>query len=202
MAHIKVTRKGKMTSTQHASTTKANRKSLGKKVLAHLPVPSRAGRPVTLTRQKIVSLSQHMRAGNFAVTAYALEGIAESTFYFWLEQAERAVKEGRTSLYVELLESIKKASAEAESRNVKTAQEGGVGWQANMTWLERRFPDRWGHQSKLSMEEARTFVHRVIGALAMHIADREVLEKIVHEVRGFEIWLREPDEPRRIRLVA
>ena len=181
--------------TQSASTTKANRKSLGKKVVAHLPVPSRAGRPVTLTRQKIGSLSQHMRAGNFAVTACALEGIAESTFYFWLEQAERAVKEGRTSLYVELLESIKKASAEAESRNVKTAQEGRVGWQANMTWLERRFPDRWGHQSKLSMEEARTFVHRVMGALAMHIADREVLGKIVSEVSGVQVEKHERFNP-------
>ncbi len=193
MTETKRTGKGKMNSIQPSSTKKANRNSIGKKVSAHLPMPSRAGRPITLTRQKIVALSKHMRDGNFAVTACALEGIAESTFYFWLEQAERNLKEGRTSLYVELLESLKKASAIAESANVQIALQGGSGWQANMTWLERRFPDRWGHQSKLSLEEARNFVHKIMAVLATHISDRNILEEIVKEVRNVQV-----EKPERI----
>jgi len=145
------------------------------------------GRPSLLTDAKIQAIAQHIQNSNFAVTACTLEDVAETSFYEWLEKGQLVARAGKESLYRQFTESIKKASATAESDNVKVALVGDLGWQANMTWLERRFPDRWGHQSKLSMDEARTFVHRVIGALAMHIADREVLGRIVHEVSGVQV---------------
>ncbi len=167
---------------------KAPKRAIGKRATKFLPVVEKIGhRPVSLTQEKIAGISRHIKEGNFAVTACALEDIPERTFYYWLDRGQQDERVGKDTIHTTLLQSIKKASAEAESRNVKTAQEGGLGWQANMTWLERRFPDRWGHQSKLSMDEARSFVHRVIGALAMHIADREVLGKIVHEVSGVQV---------------
>ena len=163
-------------------------KRVGKKATRMLPaLRSVGGRPSLLTDAKIQAIANHIERGNFAVTACTLEDISERTFYHWLDVGQQDEGAGKDTLHARFLQSIKKASAEAESRNVQIAQEGDLGWQANMTWLERRFPDRWGHQSKLSMEEARTFVHRVIGALAMHIADREVLGKIVHEVSGVQV---------------
>jgi transposase-like protein len=150
-------------------------------------IRSVGGRPSLLTDAKIQAIAQHIEKGNFAVTACALEDIAERTFYSWLETARQDDRAGKDTIHTKFMQSIKKASAIAESANVQDALAGGPSWVCHMTWLERRFPDRWGHQSKLSMEEARTFVHRVIGALAMHIADREVLEKIVHEVSGVQV---------------
>ena len=48
--------------------------------------------------------------------------------------------------YVEFLEAVKKAEAEAEalrvSRISKAGKEGN--WQADAWYLERRYPDRWG----------------------------------------------------------
>jgi hypothetical protein len=161
-------------------------KRIGKKATKGLMV-RKVGRPTILTDAKIQAIAGHIDLGNFAVTACTLEDVAERTFYLWLETAQRDEQEGKDTIYTQFMQSIKKASAIAESRNVQIAQKGMVGWQSNMTWLERRFPDRWGHQSKLSMEEARMFVHRVIGALAMHISDREVLGKIVHEVSGVQV---------------
>lgn len=163
-------------------------KRIGKKATKTLPViRSVGGRPSLLTDAKIRAIASHIEKGNFAVTACTLEDISERTFYHWLDVGQHDERAGKDTLHARFLQSIKKASAEAESRNVQIAQEGGVGWRANMTWLEKRFPDRWGHQSKLSMEEARTFVHRVMSALAMHITDRDVLGKIVQEVSGIQV---------------
>jgi hypothetical protein len=163
-------------------------KRIGKKATRLLPgIRSVGGRPTLLTDAKIKAIAHHIELGNFAVTACTLEDISERTFYHWLNVGQQDEQAGKDTLHSRFLQSIKKASAIAESANVQIALKGGPGWAAQMTWLERRFPDRWGHQSKLSMEEARMFVHRVIGALAMHISDREVLGKIVHEVSGVQV---------------
>lgn len=171
-----------------AGTKKAVRQ-VGKKTIARLLAVRRrgAGRPLLLTASKIKSIAQHIEQGNFAVTACALEDISERAFYSWLNTGKQDEQAGEITIYTQFMQSIKKASAIAESRSVQFALLGESGWQSNMVWLERRFPDRWGKQSKLNMEEARDFVHRVMGALSVHIADREVLEKIVNEVRGVRV---------------
>lgn len=165
---------------------KPTRKRLGEKIAKDLPsVP--LGRPLLLDKDKIQAIAQHIEDGNFAVTACALEGITERTFYYWLDAAERDEREGKASLYVDFFQSIKKASAIAEAKCVRSVLDAGMGWQAYMTWLERRFPDRWGHQMKLSLDDARSFVRRLMSVLASHIPDRDLLAKIVQEIQTIKV---------------
>lgn len=170
-----------------ATGKKAAKRNIEKKATKDLVIEKIGHRPISLTQAKIDAICDHIHMGNFAVTACAIENVAESTFYYWLDVGRKDQLAGKASIHATLLESIKKASAIAESANVQLALQGGLGWQANMTWLERRFPDRWGQQSKLSLEEARSFVRKIMSVLAMHISDRTILEKIVNEVRNIEV---------------
>lgn len=170
-----------------ASAKKNKRKSLGRKIVETLPVPGVMGRPLTLTKEKIEAICQHIQVGNYAVTACALEDIPERTYYNWVDRAQCDEQAGKDSIYTNFWQSIKKASAIAEDAQVKVALLGGFGWQANFTWLERKYPDRWGHQTKLSLEEARSFVHRLVSVLAAHIPDRELIRKIVEEVKSVKM---------------
>jgi hypothetical protein len=60
----------------------------------------------------------------------------------WMKKGESA----SSGAYVEFLEAVKKAEAEAEalrvSRISKAGKEGN--WQADAWYLERRYPERWG----------------------------------------------------------
>ena len=107
------------------------------------------GRRTKLTpevREKIVSA---IRAGNYAYVAAEYAGIGTSTFYHWLQKGNEA-KQG---IYREFLEAIKKAESEAEVRAVAIVQQSmGQNWQAAMTFLERKFPDRWGRKDRLRVD--------------------------------------------------
>ena len=107
------------------------------------------GRPTKLTpevQEKIVSA---IRAGNYASVAAEYAGISESTFYSWLRRGREA-KSGR---FPEFLQAVKRAEKEAEVRAVAIIQKHmDNNWQAAMTYLERKFPQRWGRRDRLSVE--------------------------------------------------
>jgi hypothetical protein len=58
------------------------------------------GRPSKLTPEIQDRICASLRAGNYACVAARLAGIAESTFYDWLEQGKRA-RSGRFSEFSE-----------------------------------------------------------------------------------------------------
>jgi len=98
------------------------------------------------------------------VTACALVGISEQTYYEWLRKGG----EGKQP-YGEFLESVKKAEAKAEELAVGTVIRVGLdpenpNWQAAMTYLERRYPERWGRRNRLDMGNAedKPFVVKVV----------------------------------------
>lgn len=80
--------------------------------------------------------------GNYLETAAAIGGITYTTLNNWIKKGKAA----SSGAYVEFLEAVKKAEAEAEalrvSRISRAGQEGN--WQADAWYLERRYPDRWG----------------------------------------------------------
>ena len=96
-------------------------------------------------------ICQAIRAGNYYETAcrgYA--GIAYSTFREWMVRGEKA-KSGK---YREFMEAVKKAEHEAEVRMVAMWQKHMPdNWQAIATFLERRYPDRWGRK-RLDIEHS------------------------------------------------
>ena len=107
------------------------------------------GRRTKLTpevQEKVVSA---IRAGNYAYVAAEYAGISSATFYSWLQQGNEA----KRGVYREFLEAVKKAESEAEVRAVAIIQKHMEGnWQAAMTYLERKFPDRWGRKDRLRVD--------------------------------------------------
>jgi len=104
---------------------------------------TRAGRRSKLTREVQEKITRVIRAGNYAYIAAEYAGISQTTFYRWLEQGAEQ-KRGR---YREFREAVKAAEREAEIHAVATIQQHmGKNWQAAMTFLERKFPQRWGRR--------------------------------------------------------
>ncbi len=107
-------------------------------------------RPSKLTPEVIKRLTEAIRAGNYYEAACGYAGIGYSTFRAWMVRGEKA-KSGK---YREFMEAIKKAEHEAEVRMVAMWQKHmPENWQAIATFLERRYPDRWGRK-RLDIEHS------------------------------------------------
>ena len=96
------------------------------------------GRKSKLTPELIEKISNEIENGSYQKVAARKCGVGESTFYAWMEKAEGGVG----GQFQELLESIKKASAVAESRAIQTIL-ADDSWQSKAWYLEGRFPERW-----------------------------------------------------------
>lgn len=120
-------------------------------------------RPTKLTPRTEREVATALAAGWFRNTAAAYAGISPATLYSWLSRGERestrlknpdAETQESEAPYVRFLESIKKALAVAEVRDlavISEAAKAGV-WQAAAWKLERRHPERWGRKI---LQEAR-----------------------------------------------
>ena len=104
---------------------------------------AKTGRRSKLTPELQDKIVKVIRAGNYACVAAEFACIGETTFYRWLEQGEAE----ESGPYREFREAVKSAEREAEIRAVATVQgHMGKSWQAAMTFLERKFPQRWGRR--------------------------------------------------------
>jgi hypothetical protein len=65
-----------------------------------------------LTNNKILKITKHIKAGNFATTACRLAGVSERTYYYWLTLGKQ--QEG--SIYAEFYEAVEQAKGELEAR--------------------------------------------------------------------------------------
>lgn len=108
------------------------------------------GRPTELNpalQRKIVAM---IRDGVTPEIASRAAGISASTYYLWRAKA----RENPDSQYSEFSEAIEKAVAECEARAVHViAKAFPNSWQAAMTMMERRFPDRWGRRERIDVYE-------------------------------------------------
>lgn len=88
-------------------------------------------------QQKIV---QAIRAGNYVTVAVDYAGIDRSTFYRWMERG----RQQRTGMYHDFHQAVRQAESFAEVRAVAILQsEMKENWRAALSYLERKFPDRW-----------------------------------------------------------
>lgn len=112
---------------------------------------AKKGRKSKLDNDRREKLLKAIRVGNDKKVACALAGISETTLYRWLEQSK---KKNATPELREFRESLERAEAEAEvlkvSRIAQAADNGR--WQAAAWWLERKYPERWGQQTKIRAE--------------------------------------------------
>ena len=108
-------------------------------------------RPTKLTKEVTERICLAIRAGNYAKVAAAMAGVAETTYYRWLEMAEGPYAKKD---YREFRESVERAEAEAEVAaiaRIRQAADNGD-WKAAGWYLERKHGERWGRNDKLRQE--------------------------------------------------
>lgn len=103
-----------------------------------------AGRPTKLTPELQAKICEYLATGCYVCTACDLCGIGERTYYDWMARAEAGEEP-----YSQFAQAIKDAEARAEARAVALVQKAMVDdWKAAMTWMERKFPDRWSRNER------------------------------------------------------
>ena len=103
------------------------------------------GRPSKLTEDVKDKLVKAISQGNYYEAACSYAGISYSTFREWMNKGEE--QEGTE--FSDFLEAIKKAESAAELRLVQEWQKHiPNNWQAIATFMERRYPDRWGRRER------------------------------------------------------
>ena len=119
------------------------------------PKPKHAGgRPkgsgIKLTPELQARVVLLIRAGNYVVTACGASGISDASYWAWKVRGESGEEP-----YASFLDAVKRAEEEAESALVATVRRAGESqWQAAMTLLERRHPDRWGRRERQQIEHS------------------------------------------------
>jgi hypothetical protein len=107
------------------------------------------GRELTLFEAdpgRIGRLVDALLEGNYRDTAATLAGLTSRSVRSWMEAAERG--EGRYEVVANVIR-VAEALAEAASvRNVRAAGKDPRFWAADMTYLERKYPDRWGRRNE------------------------------------------------------
>jgi transposase len=84
--------------------------------------------------------------GNYIETAADVAGLSKVTVYDWIKRGEAG--DIPFNLFAV---AMKRASAQAEReavKNVRTAGKEGRNWAAEMTFLERRLPEKWARRSE------------------------------------------------------
>ncbi len=109
------------------------------------------GRPTKLNKDITEKLVQAISEGNYYEAACAYAGIDYRTFRNWMNEGEQS-KDGE---YFQFFHAIKKAEAEAELKMVQAWQKHiPNNWQAIATFMERRYPDRWGRKDRSQVEHS------------------------------------------------
>ena len=135
-----------------------------------------------LTQEIIDDIVIALRAGNYLETAAAYVGVSKQTLFNWLRRGAR----GQERICVEFLDSVKKAQAESEIRDIATIITASkTSWQAAAWRLERKHPDRWGRKDRLEadirthradrsgkLERDKTFEDQIV-TLMPHLARRD-----------------------------
>ena len=107
------------------------------------------GRLSKLTSKVEETIVQAIRAGNYASVAAEYAGVSESTFYNWLRRGREESEGPFRSFH----DAVRGAERESEVRAVAIVQKHMDGnWQAAMTFLERKHPERWGRRDQLRVE--------------------------------------------------
>lgn len=149
----------------------------------------RPGRPSKLTEETTKKLVEAIESGNYMKAACAYAGIDYTTFRLWMKKGEKA-KSGR---YFNFFHTIKRAEQIAEVKMIEQWQRHmPENWQAIATFMERRYPDRWGRNMRVNQniqQEVRGQVterheydvtHRILADPEARETARELFRKSVN----------------------
>jgi hypothetical protein len=149
----------------------------------------RPGRPSKLTEETTKKLVKAIESGNYMKAACAYAGIDYTTFRLWMKKGEKA-KSGR---YFNFFHTIKRAEQVAEVKMVEQWQRHmPENWQAIATFMERRYPDRWGRNMRVNQniqQEVRgqvterheyDVIHRILADPEARETARELFRKSIN----------------------
>jgi len=114
------------------------------------------GRPTKLTPALQEALCKWLASGCYIETACQLVNISDDTYRAWRQRGENGEEP-----YVGFLAATKEAEAKAEARAIALVQAAmPEDWRAAMTWLERKFPQRWARMEKQQHEHSGNVSHK------------------------------------------
>lgn len=129
-----------------------------RKAKAKAATPARKpGRPTKLTPALAAKILKLIESGNYILTSAAACGISRRIYYDWINRGRAeldAIEKGADAqrdeeLYADFAARVEVAAAQSEIAAVKDVRAQTERWQAAMTYLERRFPDRWGRRQAI-----------------------------------------------------
>jgi hypothetical protein len=138
----------------------------------------RGRKPTQVDDPKVKLLLQALQAGNYVEVSCAYAGLAVATIYQWMDKGRKEKEriangedpDPTQSSYVEILEAIEKARANAVVANVAVIQQAARSgtWQAAAWWLERTNPQQFGRRVQAE----------VTGRISIDDLERRMLELI------------------------
>jgi transposase len=142
-------------------------------------------RPVLIEPERAKRIADLILAGNNAETAAMACGVSRASYYAWMARgrAERDRLDAdpkskpklSEAIYLEFLDTIEKAKAEAEARLVVLIQKAAQTprtWQAAAWLLERRDPKNWG---RVTRTEISGVDGKPIEARAVPLSDADII---------------------------
>ena len=129
------------------------------------------GRKTLLTQEVHDRIVQVVEDGNWDCVAAEAAGVSVSAFETWKRRGveEDQGEEDPESPYVQLVRALKSARALAEIDSVEKIRKD-PSFQAQMTYLERKYPERWGRRDRVKVE-TEDGLKEIIAAVARHHPD-------------------------------
>ena len=113
------------------------------------------GEYVIKWNEPIENFFKAIKLGMNNIKASEFAGFSDKVLYKWINQGEADLEEGQETIFVEFVDTLKKARAECQAfhlQNVIKAGQNG-NWQASAWILERLFPTSFGQNRQETSEE-------------------------------------------------
>lgn len=128
-----------------------------------------------------------MRKGNYLITACRLAGITRDTYYDWIALGRD--KPDEFPEYAQLAEDVEAAKAESEAELLDIVRRTALSeapntWQAAMTILERRHPEKFGRRDTTVVEGGENPIRQLTGAIVIHEHERGNPRALLERVAG------------------
>lgn len=138
------------------------------------------GRPTSLDQKTIDKIIATIRLGGTETAAYKSARVPASTYFLWKSQGEKGIEP-----YLDFLEQLREAEAEAENRMTAVIVKAAVGTngrppnaQAAMFWLKARRRKEWG--------DAQMTVEAVSGHTAVRVTVGDLTTEQLYSLSGGE----------------
>lgn len=128
-----------------------------------------------------------IRKGNYIITACQLASVSRDTYNDWIALANNRPDDYPE--YVRLRDDVELAKAESEAELLEVVRSHAISgapntWQAAMTILERRHPEKFGRRDTTVVEGGENPIRQITGAIIVHEHERGNPRALLERVAG------------------